>query len=42
MAIYQLKERVSFSREADFGDFGVINFYRSQMKGIFIYDEIVG
>ena len=31
------KNRVSFSREADFDDFGVINFYRSQLQGIFIY-----
>ena len=37
MMIYQLKGRVSFSTEADFDDFGVINFYRSQMQGIFIY-----
>ena len=29
--IYQLKDRISFSREADIGDFWVINFYRSQM-----------
>ena len=31
LEIYQLKDEVSFSREADFGVFGVINFYRSQM-----------
>ena len=37
LEIYRLKDRVSFSREADFGDFGVINFYKSQMQGIFIY-----
>ena len=35
--IYQFRDGASFSREADFGDFKVINFYRSQMQGIFIY-----
>ena len=34
---YQFEDRASFSRETDFDDFGVINFYRSQMQGIFIY-----
>ena len=40
LEICQLKDRVSFSREADFEDFGMINFYRSQMRCIFIYVKI--
>ena len=34
LEIYQLKDRVLFLGEVDFG---VINFYRSRMHGIFIY-----
>ena len=32
MEIYQPKDKISFSREADFSHFGVINFGRSQMQ----------
>ena len=37
MEIYQVKNGISFLRETDFGDFYVINFYRSQIQGIFIH-----
>ena len=49
LEIYRLKDRVLFSKEAGFGNFGVNNFYGSQKQGIFIYvitswtdDKIIG